>query len=253
MTLNTIVQFLDSVLPIEDVARIDYSLNGLQVGRSDLQVKKAAFAVDACMAAFTRAAEEGADLLCVHHGLFWGKPLAVTGEHYRRIKFLLDHDLALYAAHLPLDMHMEVGNNAGLADALELHNREPFGMYHGIKIGIKGELNEALDIDTVLKKIGLNRDTALGVLEFGRREIKSVGVISGGADKEVSQAILEGLDLYITGELSHQVYHTCLESGINLVAGGHYHTETYGVRKLMQVLKDECDIETVFIDVPTGL
>jgi dinuclear metal center YbgI/SA1388 family protein len=150
-------------------------------------------------------------------------------------------------------MHMEVGNNAGLADALELHNREPFGMYHGIKIGVKGELSEPLDMDSVLKKIGLSRDTALGVLEFGRREIKSVGIISGGADKEVSQAIEEGLDLYITGELSHQVYHSCLESGINLVAGGHYHTETYGVRKLMQVLRDEYDVETVFIDVPTGL
>lgn len=253
MILDTIVQFLDSVLSIEDTARIDYSLNGLQVGRKELQVEKAAFAVDACMASFRRAAEEGADLLCVHHGLFWGTPLAVIGDHYHRIKFLLDHDIALYAAHLPLDMHAEVGNNAGLADALELHNREPFGLYHGIKIGIKGELGEPADVDSILKRIGLNRDDALGVLDFGTREIKSVGIISGGADKEVSQAIDEGLDLYITGELGHQVYHSCLESGINLIAGGHYHTETFGVKKLMQSVQTEFEIDTVFVDVPTGL
>jgi len=241
------------LLPLEDVARIDYSLNGLQVARTGRDVRKAAFAVDACMAAFTRTAEAQGDLLCVHHGLFWGKALAVTGEHYRRIKYLLDHDIALYAAHLPLDMHMEVGNNAGLADALDLHDREAFGLYHGIKIGIKGNLEKALDLDEILKKIGLSRNSALGVLEFGKKEIRSVGIISGGADREVDQAIQEGLDLYITGELNHQVYHMCLEAGINLIAGGHYHTETYGVKNLMRSVRDKFDIETVFVDIPTGL
>jgi len=253
MELDQITAFLHSLLSIEETARIDYSLNGLQIGRTDQEVKKAAFAVDACMASFTRAAELDADLLCVHHGLFWGKPAAITGEHYRRIKYLMDHDIALFAAHLPLDMHMEVGNNAVLADALGLENREPFGTYHGIKIGIKGELSQALGLEAVLRKLRLDRKDALGILDFGKKKIRTIGIISGGADKEVDQAILENLDLYITGELSHQVYHSCLEAGINLIAGGHYHTETYGIKKLMETLNQEFDLETFFIDVPTGL
>lgn len=253
MLLNEIIQYFNSLLPLEEVERSDASLNGLQVGRSDSEVKKVAFAVDACMATFERAAEQGADLLCVHHGLFWGAPIPLTGDHYRRIKYLFDNDLALYAAHLPLDMQMEVGNNAGIADAIGLTDRQPFGDYHGIKIGIKGSLPQPLSIDEVLEKMGLDRSTALGLLEFGKPKVQTVGIISGGADKEVSQALKEELDLYITGELSHQVYHTCLEGGINLIAGGHYHTEIYGVKNLMERLRRQADVETVFIDAPTGL
>lgn len=254
MLLKEIIRYFDSILPLEVK---DISLNGLQVARedggTDTDVKKVAFAVDACMASFTRATESGADLLVVHHGLFWGKPLAITGAHYRRVRYLLDHNLALYAAHLPLDMQEEVGNNAGLADDLGLTDRQPFGDYHGTKIGIKGKLPEPLNIDGVLRRIGLARDTALGILDFGTDSIRSVGIISGGADKEVEQALEENLDLYLTGELSHQVYHTCLEGGINLIAGGHYHTETYGVQKLMDRLRKDHDVDVFFVDVPTGL
>ncbi len=250
MLLEEIIKYFNSMLPLEVP---DISMNGLQVGRSDTPVRRVAFAVDACMASFTRAVELGADLLCVHHGLFWGKPIPLTGAHYRRVKYLLDHDLALYAAHLPLDMQMEVGNNAGLADALNLKTRESFGDYHGIKIGLKGELPEALDIDGVLRQLGLSRDGALGILDFGSDRIRTVGIISGGADKEVEQALDENLDLYLTGELSHQVYHTCLEGKIHLIAGGHYYTETYGVRNLMKRLQRDHEVETVFVDVPTGL
>jgi dinuclear metal center YbgI/SA1388 family protein len=254
MLLEEIIRYFDSLLPLEVS---DISLNGLQVAREDggssSEIRKVAFAVDACMASFTRAVESGADLLVVHHGLFWGKALAVTGTHYRRLRYLLDHNLALYAAHLPLDMQPEIGNNAGIADDLGLTRREAFGDYHGTKIGIKGTLPEALGIDGILRLLGLSRDTALGVLDFGTKSIRSVGIISGGADKEVEQALNERLDLYVTGELSHQVYHTCLEGGINLIAGGHYYTETYGVKKLMDRLCRDHEVETVFVDVPTGL
>lgn len=253
MQLREVVQYLNSLLPLEDVARSDYSLNGLQVGALDAEVTKAAFAVDACMASFERAAQCGAQLLCVHHGLFWGKPLAITGEHYRRVKFMLENGIALYAAHLPLDMEPTLGNNAGIADRLKLQQRQPFGDYHGVKIGVKGELPAETTLEAVLSSLGLTRDSALGVLPFGPEKIKTVGIISGGADKEVGQALAEGLDVYITGELNHQVYHTCLEGGINLISAGHYNTEVYGVRSLMEKLSAEKGLAVQFIDVPTGL
>ncbi len=253
MQLSEVVTYFNSLLPIEEVARTDYSLNGLQVGDPGAEIHKVAFAVDACMASFQRAAQAEAQLLCVHHGLFWGKPIAITGEHYRRVKYVLDQGLALYAAHLPLDMEPVVGNNAGIADAIGLKQRAPFGDYHGVKIGVKGELPSELNIEDVLKKLEITRESALGVLPFGPERIKSVGIISGGADKEVGQALEEGLDLYITGELNHQVYHTCIEGGINLISAGHYHTETYGVLNLMKKLGSETDLATTFVDVPTGL
>lgn len=253
MQLREVVQYFNSLLPLDEVVRSDYSMNGLQVGDLDAEVSKAAFAVDACMASFERAARSGAQLLCVHHGLFWGKPLAITGQHYRRIKYLLDNGLALYAAHLPLDMEPTLGNNAGLADLLKLKQRQPFGDYHGVKIGVKGELPVAATIEEVLSMLGITRESALGVLPFGADSIKTVGVISGGADKEVEQALEEGLDLYITGELNHQVYHTCLEGGINLISAGHYATEVFGVQNLMNKISSDKGLEVQFIDVPTGL
>ena len=253
MKLREVVQYFNSLLPLEDVAHSDYSLNGLQVGDLDSEIEKVAFAVDACMASFQRAGLAGAQLLCVHHGLFWGKPIAVTGTHYRRMKFLLEEGLALYAAHLPLDMEPELGNNAGLADALELEQRKPFGDYHGVQIGVKGILASEMSLEQVLSKLELSRESALGILPFGPDRVKSVGIISGGADKEVGQALRDELDLYITGELNHQVYHACLEGGINLISAGHYFTETYGVQNLMKKMSTDIGLATTFIDVPTGL
>ncbi len=238
---------------MDEAERADASLNGLQVGRAEAEIKRAAFAVDACMESFRRAAEAGAQLLFVHHGLFWAKALALTGDLYRRIRFLMENDLALYAAHLPLDMHPEFGNNAGLAKDLGLVDSEPFGDYHGLMIGLKGRLPQPLSLDEVIDRIGLDRKSALGLLSFGPETIGSVAVVSGGADKEVGQALDEGVDLYITGELSHQVYHTCQEGGINLLAGGHYHTETFGPRLLAEKCAADTELETLFIDVPTGL
>jgi dinuclear metal center YbgI/SA1388 family protein len=253
MTVAELDSYFRRLMAIDEIGSADASLNGLQVGRADAEVGKAAFAVDACMETFRRSAERGAQLLFVHHGLFWGKPVAVTGEHYERLRFLIEHGIALYASHLPLDMQPEFGNNAGIARQLELERAEPFGDYHGISIGIKGRLPKALSLDAVLDRIGLDRSTALGVLPFGPETVRNVAVISGGADKEVGQALIEGMDLYITGELSHQVYHTCQEGGINLIAGGHYHTETYGPRLLAERCAADLDVETEFIDVPTGL
>ena len=253
MQLAELDRFFKEFLPMEEMEQTDSSLNGLQVGKSRVQIRKTAFAVDACMESFKRAADWGADLLFVHHGLFWGSVLPVTGMHYQRIRFLMENDLALYAVHLPLDAHPVYGNNAGIVNLLGLQNIEPFGSYKGQKIGFKGTFTSPEEIDSVLAKLGLLRKDCLGILPFGPAKIVSAGVISGGATREVDQALEEGLDLYVTGEISHQVYHQCLEGKINMIAGGHYQTEIWGVKKLAEKVQEETDLETQFIDIPTGL
>jgi dinuclear metal center YbgI/SA1388 family protein len=252
--LSELDRLLRDLLSLDALAAADRSLNGLQVANSRGVVERMAFAVDACLESFRRAASWKADLLFVHHGLFWGQPLALTGTHYRRIRALLEADLALYAVHLPLDLHAEVGNNAGLARSLGLQELEPFGEYHGIKIGCKGCFPEERSLEEVVRLCG-GGSSGGGpkVLPFGPQRVRRVGVVSGGAAEEALQAIEEELDLFITGEASHSIYHYCLEAGIDVIFGGHYLTETWGVRLLCEKLARETGLETSFLDIPTGL
>lgn len=253
MRLTEIDAYFRSFLAIEEMARSDNSLNGIQVGKDESPIGRIAFAVDACLDSFKQAAEWQADMLLVHHGLFWGKPAAVTGILYDRINFLVRHDMALYAAHLPLDMHPEVGNNAGMVRALGLEEVTPFGNYRGTDIGFKGIFQKPHTIDSVLDLLSLKKEDCLGILPFGTKEITSVGVVSGGAATEAYEALEENLDLFITGEISHQIYHYCLEGGLNLISGGHYATEVWGVRQVAEKTARELAIETRFFDIPTGL
>ena len=177
----------------------------------------------------------------------------ITGGHYERLKFLIDNDLVLFAAHLPLDRHLDIGNNAVMANKLHLSDVEPFGEYHGVKIGVKGLLPRELSIDAILESLSLDRDSCNAVLPFGKSEIRSVGIVSGGATRETEQAIREKLDLYITGDAAHEVYHLCLEERINLICGGHYRTEIWGVSTLAEKLKQDTGLDACFIDIPTGL
>jgi dinuclear metal center YbgI/SA1388 family protein len=238
---------------MDEMAGLDSSLNGIQVSSTKNQITKAAFAVDACMETFDRAIEWGADLLFVHHGLFWGREQRIVGSHYNRIKRLISADMALYAAHLPLDAHPELGNNAGMAAVLELQDREAFGYYHGTKIGVKGRLSEARTTEQIIEGLFTDTTQIIAALPFGNNMIRSVGIISGGAPFEVEQAIEQGLDLYITGDANHIVYHRCLEAGINVIFAGHYATEVFGPRLMMALAEKELGLKTQFIHVPTGL
>jgi dinuclear metal center YbgI/SA1388 family protein len=253
MTTRQLDAFFRDILDIDGFLSIDDSLNGLQVDNDGAGITKIAFAVDACLETFKRAAAGGAGLLFVHHGLFWGKPERIAGNLRARLQFLLDHNLALYAAHLPLDQHPELGNNAGLAELLGIEAPEPFGAYHGRKIGYKGKLRTPLTVDEAVKRIGFGANRCVGVYPFGKNENHRCAVISGGAADEVFQAIEEGVDLYVTGESSHSVYHHLLESGINMIAGGHYATEVWGVRRVMEKCASQLEADIEFIDVPTGL
>jgi dinuclear metal center YbgI/SA1388 family protein len=253
MHLEEFDTLIRQLLDLDGFSATDVAMNGLQVANEKDNVDKAAFAVDACLESIHRAAEWGADLLFVHHGLFWGKPLAVTGGHYQRLRALIQADLALYAVHLPLDMHPQLGNNAGLARRIGLQQLEPFGEYKGTKIGFKGSLPEAMSLEQVVRACCGSNEQGINVLPFGPPAITTVGIISGGAADEAKQAIDEKLDLFITGDADHTIYHHCLEGRINVIFGGHYLTETTGVTQLAEKLQTQADLQTRFFDIPTGL
>lgn len=253
MNINDVDFFFRSVLPIADFAAIDRSPNGLQVTNRSGSVKKIAFAVDACLESFKRAAGEGADMLFVHHGIFWGQERVVTGDYFTRLSFLLDNNLALYAVHLPLDADPLLGNNASAAEKAGLSSLEPFGNYHGVKIGYKGVFSEPLSCQEVLKQLDFKKEDMLSILPFGVEKNKTAAIMTGGASSQVQQAIDENIDLYITGEVSHQIYHPCMEAKINVICAGHYQTETFGVRNMENLVREKLSLDTCFIDIPTGL
>lgn len=245
--------WIRNILNIDEMAGRDASLNGLQVGREEKELKKIAYAVDASMESFRRAVELNADLLFVHHGLYWGRVIPVVGDFYRRMEILIKEDLALYAAHLPLDLHDKLGNNAGIARALGMKKLEPFGEYKGIHIGWKGTFTEPVTGHEIVSRLFGSWEESVKLLPFGPDKIKTAAIISGSAPHELNQAVEAGVDLFITGEAGHVLYHTALEAGINVICGGHYATEVYGVKLLAEKISKELSIETIFIDVPTGL
>jgi dinuclear metal center YbgI/SA1388 family protein len=253
MTLSELDRWLSIFLDIATTASIDRSQNGLQVGRRGKDVSRVAFAVDASMETFRRAAESGAQVLFVHHGIIWDRPLRITGPHYERVRFLVERDVALWAAHLPLDLHPEVGNNACLARVLGLEDREPFGLHHGVKIGFKGKLPRPLPLEEIVSLLRARQGEPVRTFPFGPPLVSTVGIVSGGAPLDLLQAVAEGLDLFVTGEPAHDVYHHCLEARIHAIFAGHYHSESYGVQALAERLTRDTGLETTYLDVPTGL
>ncbi|WP_457548697.1 Nif3-like dinuclear metal center hexameric protein [Archaeoglobus sp.] len=250
MKLYEIVEFLDDLLKVKEWQ--DKSNNGLQVEGKE-EIKKVAFAVDACMDVFERAKESNADMIVVHHGLIWGGIDYVKGVVKRRLEFLLKNGISLYAVHLPLDAHPSLGNNAQILKALGLEPTESFGVYQGKEIGYIGVYDESKPLEDVLKVVRENINESLMVLDFGSRNISRIGVVSGRGCFALVEAVEKKVDLFITGEQDHSVYHLAKECGINVVFAGHYATETFGVKALMRVIAGEFDVDVEFIDVPTGL
>lgn len=253
MKLTELVRFLRERLVMEPFDDLDISLNGLQVGPAEQEVRRVAVAVDACMASFEAAAALDADLLLVHHGLFWGRPLAISGAHYERIKFLLDHGISLFAVHLPLDAHPQVGNNAVMARLLGLSHVRPFAKWKGLDVGCSGELPEPENAEALAKKLGFSVAGGLKILPFGPKDIRRVAIVSGGAADDVYEAMDEGMDAFITGECEHQVYHDCEERGITMICGGHYDSEVFGVQAVGTMLQEELGLAVSFVAIPTSL
>jgi dinuclear metal center YbgI/SA1388 family protein len=251
MRLRRITGYLDETLDIASF-RADRSMNGLQVEGS-AEVMKVALAVDACGDSISRAARRNADLLVVHHGLFWGDPVPLTGIMARRVRTLMRKGISLYAAHLPLDCHPEIGNNAGIARMLGLPNTERFGLYAGIEIGLCGELPRPVKLEGLRRKLASLLGSTVQAYSFGPDLVKKIGIVSGGGASLTQAAADSGCDALITGESSHSSYHVARENGISLIFAGHYATETFGVRAVGRYLEERFGLDTFFIDLPTGM
>ncbi|MGH7499526.1 MAG: Nif3-like dinuclear metal center hexameric protein [Gemmatimonadales bacterium] len=257
--LAEIVEYLDGYLRIGDVPDERNAVNGLQVENGG-SVGSIVAAVDASQATIDGVAA-GADgdspLLLVHHGLFWDGNIPVTGRRYRRLLALLEQDIALYSAHIPLDLHPEVGNNVVLAERLGIDVQGWFGDYRGAPIGVWGQAPPRLAArDSLLLEV----NHALGAAAAGARLIAGgpevlgrVGIITGGAGNMIAAARDAGLDTFITGEGPHHTYFDAVEWGINALFAGHYATETLGVQALASHIAERFGLEWEFHDHPTGM
>jgi dinuclear metal center YbgI/SA1388 family protein len=248
IALAALVAYIDEILEARKGS--DYGPNGLQVEGRD-PVRKLVTGVSACSELFVRARAAGADAVLVHHGLFWkGLDPTLTGYRYKRVAELIQSGMSLLAYHLPLDRNPEVGNNAVAARAFGLASIEPFGEHAGMTIGFRGRFPEPV---TAVGLVALCRQVfSQEPLAFlsGREPIATLGIISGGAQSEVHQAIALGLDAYITGEATEWVMNVAREAGIHYLAAGHYATERLGVQALGEHLRRRFGIAVEFIDVP---
>lgn len=249
-SLHDIVRHADEYLRVSECDDWPQALNGLQVENSG-RVRKIGAAVDASTRTFEAAAERGIDLLLVHHGLFWAGLQSVTGPFRRQLAFLLERDLALYSAHLPLDLHPSIGNNAQLAAALGLENLEPFHETKGQLIGLK--TNATISLQELTEKLESALAGAVRSFAYGPAETRHIGIITGGAGSDIYAVARDGIDTFITGEAPHWAAIAAEELRMNLLLGGHYATETFGVRALAAHLSERFGLPWEFIAAPTGL
>lgn len=249
-SLTEIVRYTDEYLRIAEIGDWDNALNGLQIENSGRATKIGA-AVDVSTRVLTEAANRDVDLLIVHHGLFWPGLRPVTDALRRQLKLAFENDIALYSAHLPLDLHPEVGNNAQLAAALGLKSTEPFFEEKGSLIGLKA--NVSMSRDALARKLGDVLGSEPKTFLFGPEQTSTIGIITGGAGGEIYRVADDNIDMFITGEAPHWAAVAAEELGMNLVLGGHYATETFGVKALAAHLSKKFQLPFEFIDCPTGL
>jgi dinuclear metal center YbgI/SA1388 family protein len=250
MRLSELVDYLDRYLRVAEVPDWSGALNGLQVENGG-EVTRVAAAVDASGAAIGEAVRRGCDLLLVHHGLFWDGNVPVTGRRYRRLHGLLTSGVAVYSAHLPLDVHPEVGNNVVLARELGIELDARFGEYQGEPLGVAGRLE--LSREGLAARLGDVLGTRVRLLPGGPERLRRVGVLTGGGGGMIRAAVAAGLDGYVTGEGAHHTYFDAMEGGTNVYYGGHYATETWGVRALAEHVAGRFGWPWEFLELPTGL
>lgn len=249
-SLLALVRYADRTLRTGEFADWSGAANGLQVENSG-SVTKIAAAVDASQATITKAVEAGADLLIVHHGLFWGASHPWTGKRYALLRLLIENNLAVYSSHLPLDAHLRLGNNAQLGKALGFRQMKPFFEEKGQFIGL--QTRAEITRDELERRLAHVLRVEPRVIPGGPEICRAIGIVTGGAGDEVKKAHDEGVDTFITGEGRHWTYALAEDLGINVFYGGHYATETFGVKALAEMLAAKFDLPWEFIDHPTGL
>ncbi|MBN2449132.1 MAG: Nif3-like dinuclear metal center hexameric protein [Lentisphaeria bacterium] len=252
MSLTELVRTLDERLPAP-AGLHDPSNNGLQVEGTP-QVERVAFGVDASIALFREAAAWGAHVIMVHHGLSWGTGFTrILGPDAQRLKILLENNISLYASHIPLDCNPRLGNNAVILRRLGLKPDVPFGAYAGVPIGFQAPLPRPMTLKHLAQIVNKALETSCRVLTARENPtLRTVAVVSGGGADMVSQCRDAGIDCLITGEIAHQNVHPAWEAGIPILAAGHYTTETWGLKTVLQELEQTLPLACRFIDLPTG-
>ncbi len=249
-SLAAVVKHCDALLRTGEIGDYDGAANGLQVENGG-GVTRIAAAVDASLATVKPAIAAGADLLIVHHGLFWGPSHPWTGKKYELLRLLVENNLAVYSSHLPLDAHPRLGNNAQLCAALGLKNLRPFFVSHGQTIGF--QTRAKISRAELAAKLARATGAKPRVIPCGDRICRRIGVVTGGAGGDLKLAVDEGVDTFITGEGPHWTYAIAEECSINVFYGGHYATETFGVKALAAHLAAKFQLTWTFVDHPTGL
>ncbi|MDB6108976.1 MAG: ybgI [Pedosphaera sp.] len=250
VSLLKLVQDCDLLLQTKSFRDYDGAVNGLQVENRG-KVSRVAATVDASLATVRLAIAAKADLLIVHHGLFWSKTHPWTGKRHELLRLLIEHDLAVYSSHLPLDAHPRLGNNARLCAALGFRKLKPFFFEKEQFLGYQ-TLTKVSRTD-LTQSLGQALGAAPKLLPGGPTVCRRIGVVTGGAGSHLKQAASEGVDTFITGEGPHWTYALAEEAGINVFYGGHYATETFGVKALAEELSRKFKVPWVFLDHPTGL
>jgi dinuclear metal center YbgI/SA1388 family protein len=249
-SLLEIVSYTDRFLRIRDVGDWDNALNGLQIENSG-RVTRVGAAVDVSTRVLTEAAKRNIDFLIVHHGLFWSGLQPVRGALRRQLRLAFVNDVALYSAHLPLDIHPRVGNNAQLVAALGLKSAQPFLEEKGQPVGLK--IRVSLQRGGVVRKLEKVLNGPVKLFDFGPKQTRAIGVVTGAAGSEIYRVADEGIDTFITGEAPHWAAVATEELGMNLLLAGHYATEVFGVKALAAHLSKRFRVPWEFIDCPTGL
>ncbi|MGH2741307.1 MAG: Nif3-like dinuclear metal center hexameric protein [Thermoleophilaceae bacterium] len=248
---DDIVAFLDELLEIDSFS--DYGPNGLQVPGAE-EVSLVVTGVSAQRELFERAAQAGAELVLCHHGLFWDfHPRTLGPAMKERLKLLFDADISLAGYHLPLDAHPEVGNNALICAALALERGEPLAEHKGRAIGYIGRSPEGIPFDELRRRCASVFGQEPFVWDSGPDTVHSVGVVSGGAQGSFHEAIARGVDAFLTGETAEHVMAEARENRVHFIAGGHYATETFGIRRLGELVADRFGVEHRFVDVPNPI
>jgi dinuclear metal center YbgI/SA1388 family protein len=250
LSLSEIVDYTNDYLHVEEIEDWPNALNGLQIENSG-KVTKIGAAVDVSTRVLTAAAKKNVDLLVVHHGLFWPGLQSVTGSLRRQLKVAFENDIALYSAHLPLDVHPKVGNNARLAAALGLRSTKPFFEEKGELIGVRASFPGSRE--DLIRKFRRAIGGSVKTFNFGPKNPKRVGIITGGAGSEIYRVANEKIDTFITGEAQHWAAIAAEELEINLILGGHYATETFGVKALAAHLSERFKAPWEWLRFPTGL
>jgi dinuclear metal center YbgI/SA1388 family protein len=249
-SLASMVAYCDQMLRPDRIKDYDGAVNGLQVENRG-KVSRIAAMVDASLATVRLAINAQADLMLVHHGLFWGSSHPWTGKRYELLRALLDHDVAVYSSHLPLDAHPKLGNNVQLCSSLGLKKLHPFLFRNGQSIGFRSQAN--ISRTDLARRLRHATGADPLVIPGGPKVCRRIGVVTGGAGSELKRAAEEGVDTFITGEGPHWTYALAEELGLNVLYGGHYATETFGVKALAAQLSRKFKVPWVFLDHPTGL